>query len=95
MKFSDLVSYFQRREGTSSRLTLINTLAELFTSITSPDEIEQVCPLVQGRVASPFEALEIGMAGKTVAQTIARAYHKPVTEVAGFRAFTFVFDSLR
>ncbi len=35
----------------------------------------QVCYLVQGRVAPFFEALEIGMAEKTVARSIAIAYH--------------------
>ncbi len=41
MQFSVLASYFERLEDTSSRLVLIDTLAELFASITSPDEIEQ------------------------------------------------------
>lgn len=81
MQFSDLASYFQRFEDTSSRLALIETLAELFASIRIPAEIEQVCFLVQGRVAPPFEPLEIGMADKTVARAIARAYHTPAAAV--------------
>lgn len=81
MQFSVLASYFERLEGTSSRLALIDTLAELFASIASPDEIEKMCYLVQGRIAPPFEAMEIGMAEKTVARAIALAYNATVDNV--------------
>src|SRR5260221_7629077 len=50
-------------------------LSELFRLIESPDEIEKVCYLVQGRVAPFFEALELGMAEKTVARSIAIDYN--------------------
>ncbi len=75
MKFADLAHCFEELEGTSSRLTLIELLTQLFRSIERPDEIEQVCYLVQGRVAPFFEALEMGMAEKSVARSIAMAYH--------------------
>ncbi len=74
MQFSDLASYFEKLEKTSSRLSLIDILSQLFKEIQSPQEIEKVIYLVQGRVAPFFEALEIGMAEKTVAQAIAQAY---------------------
>src|SRR5258707_30407 len=66
---------FEEREGTSSRLTLIELLTQLFRSIERPGEIEQVCYLVQGRVAPFFVALEMGMAEKSVTKSLALAYH--------------------
>ena len=65
MEFARLAHSFEKLEKTSSRLTLVAILAELFRSIDSPDEIAKVCYLVQGRVAPFYEALEIGMAEKT------------------------------
>jgi DNA ligase-1 len=75
VEFASLAQTFEELERTSSRLTLIELLTQLFRSIKHPDEIEQVCYLVQGRVAPFFEALEMGMAEKTVARSIAMAYH--------------------
>ncbi len=75
MEFAELAHCFEELDGTSSRLTLIELLTQLFRSIERPDEIEQVCYLVQGRVAPFFEALEMGMAEKSVARSIAMAYH--------------------
>src|SRR6266576_3449255 len=75
LEFARLAHSFEKLEQTSSRLALIAILAELFRLIDSPDEIEKVCYLLQGRVAPFFEALEIGMAEKTVARAIAIAYH--------------------
>ncbi len=75
LEFARLAQYFEKLEKTSSRLALIAILSELFRLIESPDEIEKVCYLVQGRVAPFFEALELGMAEKTVARSIAIAYN--------------------
>jgi DNA ligase-1 len=75
MEFSRLAHTFEELEGTSSRLTLIELLTQMFRSIERPEEIEQVCYLVQGRVAPFFEALEMGMAEKSVARSIALASH--------------------
>src|SRR6266568_9141468 len=75
LEFARLAHSFEKLEQTSSRLALIAILAELFRSIERPDEIEKVCYLLQGRVAPFFEALELGMAEKTVARSIAIAYH--------------------
>lgn len=74
MQFKTLSQYFEKLEGTSSRLSLIELLSELFKEIKTPDEIEKICYLVQGRIAPFFEATEIGMADKTVAKAISTAY---------------------
>ncbi|MBI2338663.1 ATP-dependent DNA ligase [Candidatus Daviesbacteria bacterium] len=73
MLFSKLAEYFEKLEQTSSRLTLIDILSDLFSEVEA-SEIAKVCYLIQGRVAPFYEALEIGMAEKTVAASIARAY---------------------
>ncbi len=74
MTFASLATYFEELEKTSSRLSLIEILSKLFSSIETPEEIEQVIYLVQGRVAPFFAPVEIGMADKMVAQAIANAY---------------------
>ena len=73
MKFSDLTQYFEELEKTSSRLSLIEILAELFKK-TPAGEIEEIVYLIQGRLAPFFNPIEIGMAEKTVAVAIANAY---------------------
>jgi len=75
VEFARLARTFEELEGTSSRLTLIELLTQLFRSIERPEEIEQVCYLVQGRVAPFFVALEMGMAEKSVTRALALAYH--------------------
>src|SRR4030067_3106505 len=81
MKFSQFSSYLQKLENTSSRLALIEILSELFKKAKSADELEKIVYLIQGRIAPFFESLEIGMAEKTVAQSIANAYKKNREEV--------------
>jgi DNA ligase-1 len=75
LEFADLARFFEQLEKTNSRFTLVEIVADLFRLIDRPDEIAAVCYLVQGRVAPAFEALEMGMAEKTVARAIAIAYH--------------------
>ncbi len=81
MEFASLAHTFEELERTSSRLALVGLLTELFRSIERPEEIEQVCYLVQGRVAPFFVALEMGMAEKTVARAIASASHTSLEQV--------------
>ncbi len=73
MLFAKLAEYFEKLEKTSSRLILIDILSSLFDEVKA-SEIGQVVYLLQGRVAPFYEALEIGMAEKTVAASIAKAY---------------------
>jgi DNA ligase-1 len=74
MLFKDLATYFDKLEQTSSRLSLIDILSDLFKSVKSGEQIEKICYLVQGRVAPFFEPIEFGMADKTVASAVALAY---------------------
>src|SRR5258708_36955320 len=75
MEFAALARTFEELERTSSRLALIELLTQLFRSIERAEEIEQICYLVQGRVAPFFVALEMGMAEKSVTKSLALAYH--------------------
>jgi len=75
VEFARLAHTFEELERTSSRLALVGLLTELFRLVEGPEEIEQVCYLVQGRVAPFYVALEMGMAEKTVARSIAIASH--------------------
>jgi len=86
VEFANLAHTFEELERTSSRLALIELLTQLFRSIERPDEIEQVCYLVQGRVAPFFEALEMGMAEKSVARSIAMAYNATLEHIAALYA---------
>ncbi len=73
MKFSEFSQYLEKLEATSSRLSLIEILSELFKK-TPNDEIEEIVYLIQGRIAPFFAPIEIGMAEKNVAGSIAIAY---------------------
>jgi DNA ligase 1 len=81
VEFARLAHTFEELERTSSRLALIDLLTEPFRSVERPEELERICYLVQGRVAPFFEALEMGMAEKTVARSIAIAAHSTPEEV--------------
>lgn len=73
MTFKDLALFFEKLESTSSRLTLIEILSELFGKVEK-DEIGMVTYLLQGRVAPFFAPTEIGMADKNVAAALGLAY---------------------
>src|SRR3990170_6665338 len=73
MKFSEFASYLDKLEATSSRLSLIEILSTLFKE-TPVSEIEKIVYLTQGRIAPFYAPIEIGMAEKSVASSIAIAY---------------------
>ncbi|MBI2031689.1 MAG: ATP-dependent DNA ligase [Candidatus Levybacteria bacterium] len=80
MKFSTLAEYFEKLEGTSKRLELIDILSDLFKKAET-SEIGKICYLIQGRVAPFYEPTEIGMAENMVAVAIGRAFNKSKEEV--------------
>lgn len=73
MSFEQLAIYFKKLDETSSRLSLIDILSDLFSE-ASGENIDKIIYLLQGRVAPFYEPVEIGMADKTVAQAMAQAY---------------------
>src|SRR2546429_729577 len=80
MTFAKLSGYLDRLESTSSRNELVKTLAELYAK-SSPEEIQPLTYLIQGRLVPFFEPVEIGLGEKLVIAAIAQAFDKPVEEV--------------
>ncbi len=87
MTFAELSGYLDRLESTSSRNELVKTLAELYAK-SSPDEIQPLSYLIQGRLVPFFEPIEIGLGDKLVIAVIAQAFETPADEV------TKLFDRL-
>ncbi len=72
MLFKELSDYYEKLEGVSSRLTMIDIMTELFKK-TKPNEISKVVYITQGILAPAFEGVEFGMAEKMVEEAIAIA----------------------
>ena len=73
MTFTELSSYFQKIEQTTSRNSITEILAGLFRD-ASAGEIGKICYLLQGRVAPLYEATEFGVAEKFIIRAISLAY---------------------
>src|SRR2546425_10554797 len=78
---SELSTYLDRLESTSSRNELVKTLAELYLK-SSLVEIQPLTYLIQGRLVPFFEPVEIGLGEKLVIAAIAQAFGTPTDEVA-------------
>ncbi|HEV2415695.1 MAG TPA: ATP-dependent DNA ligase [Candidatus Dormibacteraeota bacterium] len=81
MTFAELSKFLDRLESTRSRKELVQTLSELYSK-ASPDEIQPMTYLIQGRLAPFFEPIEIGMGDKLVMAAIAQAAERPVAEIS-------------
>ena len=73
MTFSELANYLERLEKTASRNSMTEILAELFTK-AKPQEIAEICYLLQGRTVPLYEAVEFGVADKFMIRAITQAY---------------------
>lgn len=89
MTFSDLAKYFERLEATASRNSMTEILADLFRK-AHPQEIGELCYLLQGRTVPLYEAVEFGVADKFMIRAIAKAYGVSDEEVK--RAFKKLGD---
>ncbi len=72
MLFDDVSSYYTRLEKISSRLAMIEILAEMLAR-SGKDEIRMLVYITQGRLAPPFDAVETGIAEKYAEEAIAMA----------------------
>jgi DNA ligase-1 len=63
MKFKELATYFDAIENVSSRNEITKILSELFTKV-SVTEIQQVCYLIQGKIAPGYKNIDFGIAEK-------------------------------
>ena len=73
MLFEEAASYYEKLEGVSSRLGMMDILTEMFKR-SAKDDIKETIYMTQGILAPPFEGVEIGMAEKMVEQAIAASY---------------------
>jgi len=81
MKFQQLAGYWQEIDKTPSRLEMTAILARLFKDCNA-EEIDQVVYLSLGRLRPKYEGVEFSLAEKMMVRVIARAYNRPVDEVA-------------
>lgn len=72
MKFSELAKYFDKISSVSSRLEITRILADLFNKL-SPEEIEKVVYLLQGKVRPAYEGIDFGMAEKMIVKAAVSA----------------------
>lgn len=80
MLFSELAGYFEKLEAISSRLEMIDILAELFRKIKK-EEISKTIYVMQGVLAPPFANLKLGVADKIVEDAIALSVNAPKHEI--------------
>ncbi len=80
MLFSELAGYFEKLESISSRLEMIDILAELFRKIKK-DEISKTIYVMQGVLAPPFANLKLGVADKIIEDAIALSVNVPKHEI--------------
>ncbi len=80
MYFSELATYYQTIEYTSSRLDITRHLANLFAKL-SGDEIQQTTYLLQGRVAPLYQKVEFGLAEKMVIKAAGQAFNMDAKDI--------------
>ncbi len=80
MKFKEFAITAYELENTSSRLAMIEILSHLFKKADSQN-IQKLIYLLQGRVAPPFEGIEVGVGEKFVEKAIANATGYTVAQV--------------
>ncbi len=69
MLFSELVSYYEKIEKTSSRIEMTNLLVELLKA-TPPEIIDKVVYLTVGEIYPPFVGIELGVADKLALRAV-------------------------
>lgn len=73
MKFIDLAEAYEEMTHTTSRIELTEILVKILRR-ASAVEIGKIAYLTQGKLYPDFEGIEIGMAEKTAAKAIEKAY---------------------
>ncbi len=72
MLFSDVAEYFDKIEGISSRLQMIDVLTEMLKKARE-HEIKPLVYMIQGMLGPPFAGIEVGIAESFVEAAIADA----------------------
>ncbi len=72
MLFEEAATYYERLEGTQSRLAMVEILCELFGK-TEKKEMKPLIYMTQGAMGPPFAGIQLGIAEKLAEQAIAYA----------------------
>ena len=72
MKFSIISDAFEKMEGTTKRLELIDILVDLFKTMPN-DVIRNSVYLLQGKLRPNFEGFELGIAEKLAIKAISKS----------------------
>ncbi len=72
MLFEELAGFYDKLEGTSSRLAMIDILTEMF-SRARKGEVKDIIYMTLGTPAPPFKGIDLGMAEKLAEEAIATA----------------------
>ncbi|MGC8662627.1 MAG: ATP-dependent DNA ligase [Candidatus Micrarchaeia archaeon] len=72
MLFEEVAKYYEKLEGVSSRLEMMDLLTDLFKK-AKKEELKRLVYMTQGILGPPFEGIETGMADKLVELSISRA----------------------
>ncbi|MFQ5908842.1 MAG: ATP-dependent DNA ligase [Thermoplasmata archaeon] len=80
MRFADLVAVYERLEGTTKRLEMIEALTELLRRVPA-SAIARVVYLTQGDLAPGFQDIKMGLAEKMVIRAVAFATGLPQATV--------------
>ncbi|MDG6256884.1 MAG: ATP-dependent DNA ligase [Methanomicrobiaceae archaeon] len=81
MKFSSLVSFFERLEETASQIEMTEILADLFEK-ASEEDIDIVCYFVLGNIAPGYSEADLGLGDKTVISALALGSGRDEEEVS-------------
>ncbi len=81
MLFKELADYYDRLETVSSRLKMVDIMADLLSHV-SKVEVAKVVYMTEGILAPPFEDVEFGVAEKMMQEAIAVATGHTKDEVA-------------
>ena len=80
MRLRDFAERCEKLEGTRSRRTMVNVVAELLRA-ASDDEREPIVYLLQAELRPPYEGIELGVGDKLLVHAIATAYKSTITTV--------------
>jgi DNA ligase-1 len=80
MRFEEFCNYLVELEKTPKRLEMINILSEVFSK-TNKEEINSTVNFVQEQLLPPFYNVQLGIADKMAAKSVALAYDKSPNKI--------------
>jgi len=83
MKFSIISDAFEKMEGTSKRLELIDILVNLFQNMPN-NVIRNSVYLLQGKLRPNFEGVELGIAEKLAIKAISKSTGLPIKKIEDY-----------